>query len=296
MPLATSCYSCDRWCGQFESSDSLLSLEAPLPKFYLYEHGAFSFGSVERAFDKILHGLPPDMVLPLKYAQHLVDIPLIKSLRKSVHRTYVREEAEAIVIGALPFASECLAHLSQNKSLAWERHMRRMDHLALALEAEPCFLRTRPANNTLDNPCALDPGATTIPWLLIASGLMLSDMLGRRLQHVLAKGRHVVLATVDPSVAAIGSNIVTRARFLMGEAIALPYWAHTYATQSRTGGEHRDNVSGDANKEGVQGTRIDGDISGRHNARHNTDGSARSGVMFHGGLGRADYGVRQVRR
>lgn len=90
-------------------------------------------------------------------------------------------------------------------------------------------------------------------FVIVFAGIELNT-LGEPFQRVIASG-NVRMGCNDPTMAYLGPNARSPARRLMAEAITLPYYAHAFATS--------------------------------------TGASApRTGVMFHGGLGRWDFGNR----
>ena len=257
MRSPSLCHSCDRPCpAAFDEAAPWRSDESDAirtPRFFLHESGGFNNSEVIAAFTELLRGShAPDHVMPASDAQYLVDLPIIKALRASPHRTFDADEAVFNVIAAMPFASHVLGKLEDaTSSLGGRaRHLRRMHRLSKALAAEPCFMST---DRAADSSCG-----TLAPYLLITSGVVLDEVLGGPLQKVLAAARPdaIWLASVDPGLAAIGRNTLQPARFLLGAALTLPYWAHTCA-----------------------GTQLDAAVP-------------RRGVLFHGGVQRFDFGVR----
>jgi len=90
-------------------------------------------------------------------------------------------------------------------------------------------------------------------FVIVFAGIELNT-LGEPFQRVIASG-NVRMGCNDPTMAYLGPNARSPARRLLAEAITLPYYAHAFATS--------------------------------------TGASApRTGVMFHGGLGRWDFGNR----
>ena len=251
-----------------------------MPAFYLLEGGAFNFSSPMQALDVRLGGQPVDSVLPLSKAQYLVDLPLLKALRSSPMRARSRSSAEAFVVGSLPFASAVLGdledqeqgRLSHDGAQGKQRHFRRMHDLAHELMAEPCFHVHGNATVPVPDDCyapAARGAKRRKPVLLIAPGILLRDMLGGKLEAALAtvwrpgprqQEQHVVLASCDPGFVDIGTNLRSEARYLLGSALTLPHYPHGHA---RLGPPEAAEATAD-----------------------------RTGVLFHGGTGRHDQGVR----
>lgn len=105
------------------------------------------------------------------------------------------------------------------------------------------------------------------PYLLLATGILLDYMLGNELQNTITTpGSRVILASIDPSFANVGVNLRAKARYLLGNALTIPYWAHHYARAAVP--------------------------SQQPALLQLQDSGGRAGVLFHGGTRRYDYGVR----
>ena len=100
--LPSACHACNRECKPTFDSDWTHSRTMEPVRFYLHEDGAFNFSRIERHLDTLLHGRPPDTVLPVNDAQYLLDLPIIMALRSSPYRTYDRRRAAAHILAAMP--------------------------------------------------------------------------------------------------------------------------------------------------------------------------------------------------
>ena len=242
-PHPSQCHACGAPC----SARLTASCSSPPPKvraipsFYVLDSGAFNFSEVHSALGLLLLNQPPDVVLPIDDAQHMVDLPIVKALMLSPMRTFDRARAEVFVVGALPFASSVLGRFEdesaaaaciiyskhsahQSKALkrcrmpgvpggGRRRHFRRMSELARALAIEPCFngsatyLRPPPPDECFSGQ---GPTRRRKPILMVASGILMADMFGPELESMLGSVRSLGRTNHDEQHVVLASTVRRR--------------------------------------------------------------------------------------
>lgn len=277
------------------------------PRFYIEEAGGFNFSRVAGAVERKLGGSPPDLVYPVGEGQYLFELPLLRALAANPSRTLDPKLAAFHVLAVMPWTSYMAAKHGGGDLAAHDARMRRA-----ATEV----------GRNLDF-------AQGKPFVLLFGGETLHT-LGPELGRALARG-NAIMACTDPTNAAIGPNNRHPAHTLMERAVALPYYAQAFAAlptaPARPGArgpesepkpaaarrsELRDRLSGgrvSPSERAVPRTRLLNDVgpalvqpptrpSGRGRAARLFNASrllntSRAGFMFHGGLGRFDFGNRQ---
>ena len=235
----------------------------PLPprvRYYIHDQGAFNFSDVLSALHALMAGQPMDLALPVGEAQHLSDIPIMAALERHPLRTWDADVADLHVIGALPYASHVLALVS-GELVA---HRRRMSALTAALEALPPFIGRK--NPLLLLHCAFSPQHMGVPLL---------TALGRG---------NLIVASCDPFFARdLGASTPFTHAYRRG--VTIPYYPHSLAYDGGGGRSWTNGSSG--------GNRSGGDVGKSGGGGVGEVHGARSGLMFHGGLGRYDHGLRE---
>ena len=240
----------------------------PLPprvRYYIHDQGAFNFSDVLSALHALMAGQPMDLALPVGEAQHLSDIPIMAALERHPLRTWDADVADLHVIGALPYASHVLALVS-GELVA---HRRRMNALTAALGAlSPFISRKKPL---LLLHCAFSP-----------------QHMGAPLMNALGRG-NLIVASCDPffardlgklSQSGVGAPFTHAYR----RGVTIPFYPHSLAYDDGGGRSWTNGSSG--------GNRSGGDV-GKSGGGGGEDHGARSGLMFHGGVGRYDHGLRK---
>ena len=235
----------------------------PLPprvRYYIHDQGAFNFSDVLSALHALMAGQPMDLALPVGEAQHLSDIPIMAALERHPLRTWDADVADLHVIGALPYASHVLALVS-GELVA---HRRRMSALTAALEALPPFIGRKKPLLLLH--CAFSPQHMGVPLL---------TALGRG---------NLIVASCDPFFARdLGASTPFTHAYRRG--VTIPYYPHSLAYDGGGGRSWTNGSSG--------GNRSGGDVGKSGGGGVGEVHGARSGLMFHGGLGRYDHGLRE---
>ena len=229
-------------------------------RYYIHDQGAFNFSDVLSALHALMAGQPMDLALPVGEAQHLSDIPIMAALERHPLRTWDADVADLHVIGALPYASHVLALVS-GELVA---HRRRMSALTAALEALPPFIGRKKPLLLLH--CAFSPQHMGVPLL---------TALGRG---------NLIVASCDPFFARdLGASTPFTHAYRRG--VTIPYYPHSLAYDGGGGRSWTNGSSG--------GNRSGGDVGKSGGGGVGEVHGARSGLMFHGGLGRYDHGLRE---
>ena len=227
-------------------------------RYYIYGHGAFNFSDVLSALQARMAGQPMDLALPVGEAQYLSDIPIMAALERHPLRTWDADAADMHVIGALPFASHVLALVS-GEVVA---HRRRMSALTAALVALPPFIGRKK------------------PFLLLHCSPSARAM-GEPLMNALGSG-NLIVASCDPFHARdFKKPHPQNFAYAYRRGVTIPFSPHSLAYDD----DGVINCSSGANRSGGD-VRKCGGGGGVH--------GARSGLMFHGGLGRYDSGLRDT--
>ena len=138
---------------------------------------------------------PLELTLPLTFSQHTTDVWLLDALRRHPQRTHTPSEASLHILDFPFFTSMVHAWAGVARRLSQMRHMKRMEQLARALEANPYFM-------------------SDAPFLVIVGYFFVHRCIGPVLQAVLERG-NVILATTDAGYSATEA--------LYERAVLLPY-------------------------------------------------------------------------
>jgi hypothetical protein len=250
---------CNVHCTDALCSDGAAPLlNPPLPslRYFIHGHGAFNFSDVLSALHARTAGQRMDVALPVGEAQYLSDIPIMAALERHPLRTFDANAAELHVIGALPFASYVLALVSGGE----EAHGRRMGALAAELAELTLFVERER------------------PFLLLHCSCSAKE-LGVPLMNTLGRG-NLIVASCDPFFARDFGKLPQSFAHAYRRGVTIPFYPHSLAYDD----------GGQTKRQAPRQTFILGDGIGDGRALH----SARSGLMFHGGLGRYDHGLRDA--
>lgn len=181
-----------------------------LPKFFLYDSGAFDLSNTVRCFlkevgsDNWVDNL--DMHVLPNVAEHLTDYRLLGRLKTHPARTMNESEAEFFIVGAPVGTSYHAARLETKACGRQLDHQMRMKNVQLALEALPTFQRQASRFMIID---------TDWNWFDIVTPPFAE----------LIKKKEVILATSDLMIAGYGeverSNVVVipyKAHFILEDA------------------------------------------------------------------------------
>mmetsp|Transcript_16559 Transcript_16559/g.27521 ORF Transcript_16559/g.27521 Transcript_16559/m.27521 type:complete len:282 (-) Transcript_16559:75-920(-) len=173
--------------------------------FFLHDNSAFNFREQTSLLVRLLAGRPMDLVLPVDYVQHMVELPIISALERHPSRTHNVRAARLHVVAMMPVLSYVVDPSA---------HPQRMEAVAAALL------------NLLD----FRLGAH----FLVFFGHWLPTILGEPLLQVLHSSRNVHLATCDPTFSkhiehgGHGKNF-SRFAYLWSRGITIPYLARNEA-------------------------------------------------------------------
>ena len=225
------------FCTKFADERSgELAQHMPRLPFYIHQDGAFNSSSVVAVLQQIMAGRPMDIALPVGEAQYLVDLPLMPALERHPLRTSDPDAAGLHIIGAMPYASQVLAKVTNDH----HSHMKRMDALADQLLRNKAFLNREK------------------PFLLVFCSCSANGM-GRKLLSVLGRG-NLIVASCDPYFARDYGKLPKAFALAYRRGVTLPHYPHSMAHEPR--------------------------------GPSAAPATNKTGIMFHGGLGRYDHGLR----
>ena len=220
----------------------------------------------------------------VRLAQHLTDMPLMEALLKHAQRTNNEDEAEWHILDVTPFTSFIVGSVGLLGGTA--AHYERMGRLARSLSTNRAWKASK-------------------PFLVLQPFYIMERVLGRELGNAIRHRARTIVATTDKSARSLKGNEGYSNVFM--HALELPYvaspelaaWARACAHQpggaDRTAKRERGlaaaSVSG-ATIELVTPTLLASCDT------HDRDGrvTARYGFVFHGDMGRFDFGARAAVR
>lgn len=262
----------------------------PLPRFFVHQaecDGCTSANVRQVLREKIGDGALEESV-EFTFAQHLADMPLMEALLKHARRTYDEARADWHILDATPFTSYIVGSVGLLGGTA--AHYQRMERLARSL-----------STNRAWNSAA--------PFLVLQPFYIMERVLGRELgKAILLRKARTIVATSDRSAKHLKGNEGYAEVFL--QALEVPYlaspelaaWARACAPvpDERSRGEARLQMQ---RERGPAAASAAGSTTKRPVAprllascdMHGRDASVsqhRHGFMFHGDMGRFDYGAR----
>ena len=266
----------------------------PLPRFFVHQaecDGCTSANVRQALREKIGDGALEESV-EFTYAQHLADMPLMEALLKHARRTYDEARAEWHILDATPFTSYIVGSVGLLGGTA--EHYRRMERLARSL-----------STNRAWNSAA--------PFLVLQPFYIMERVLGRELgKAILLRKARTIVATSDRSAKHLRGNEGYAEVFL--QALEVPYlaspelaaWARACAPvpDERRRGEARlqlqrergpaaASAAGSTTKRPVAPRLLAScDMRDRDGQAAASVSQHRHGFMFHGDMGRFDYGAR----
>ena len=172
------------------------------------------------------------------------------------------------------------------------RHLERMRAVAARLLQDECFTASSPSDRATAHCWTPRPQQRRKPFVLLASGILLDQMLGRELQRAITtRGAKLLLASMDAGFASLTANMKARARPLLISALTIPYWAHQFAAVEEAPSETPSSTPSNAPSDAPSDAAVAPQRSKPQ--RFEPQGSTRhSGVLFHGGTRRFDFEVR----
>ena len=261
----------------------------PLPRFFVHQgecDGCNSTDVRQALRHKIGDGALEDSV-DFTDAQHLSDMPLMEALLKHAQRTNNEDEAEWHILDVTPFTSFIVGSVGLLGGTA--AHYERMERLARSLSTNRAWKASK-------------------PFLVLQPFYIMERVLGRELGNAIRLRARTIVATTDKSARSLKGNEGYSNVFM--HALELPYVASPeLAAWARACAHHPGDADRTAKRErGLEAASVSGatielatptllaSCDTHDRDRQVTAPSSRHGFMFHGDMGRFDFGARAAVR
>jgi hypothetical protein len=260
----------------------------PLPRFFIHqgECDGCNSSDVRQALRHRIGDATLEDSIDFTLAQHLADMPLMEALLKHAQRTDNEDDAEWHILDVTPFTSFIVGSVGLLGGMA--AHYKRMGRLARSLSTNRAWKASK-------------------PFLVLQPFYIMERVLGRELGNAIRLRARTIVATSDKSAKSIKGNEGYSKVFL--HALEVPYvasselatWARSCAHQSgdadRTAKRERGLVAASV---GGATIKLATPTLLASCDTHDRDGQvtapSRHGFMFHGDMGRFDFGARAAVR